>query len=101
MTDPGTDSIDTYLKFVPTLEGWAMQVGVVGWVSPHEPSLEWKTFRTWRHEPNAERKDRAKVAAIKRFFRTCVQCRELCNVGHMHDSKLCQGCAERELGVTH
>ena len=81
--------------------GWVFEVAVVGWESPHEPGLTWKVFRTWKREPGGERLRAAKAAAIKRYYRTCTHCQELCQLGHMHDRTTCQGCAERLLGVVH
>ena len=97
--DGEPDAADEYLRYLPTPDGWLLQVGVVGWESAHEPKLTWKNFRSWRHQPSAESRARAKAAAVKRFFRTCVHCEELPNVGHMHDRETCQGCAERLFDV--
>jgi hypothetical protein len=93
--------VDDYLDFVPTPTGWALLVAVVTWPHPHEPTLNWKTFRQWRREPPAETKARARAAVVKRYFRLCSICGELCNVGHMHERDTCHGCAERVFGVIH
>jgi hypothetical protein len=97
--DRSGDAADEYLRYLPTPDGWVLQVGVVGWASAHEPTLIWKTLRSWRRQPSVESRARAKAAALKRFFRTCVHCGKLCNLGHMHDRETCQGCAERLFDV--
>ena len=81
---------------------WAL-VAIVKWEGPHTPSLDWTTFRRWKREPTEERLQKAQAAALARprFFRTCSICHELNNAGHMHDDHICQGCAERHLGVVH
>ena len=43
---------------------------------------------------------RARAAGIARR-QTCRYCRETFNPGWMHDADVCQGCAERHLGVVH
>jgi hypothetical protein len=44
--------------------------------------------------------DRAR-ARRKAMLRHCRFCREGFTPGHMHEPDVCQGCAERRLGVTH
>jgi hypothetical protein len=95
------DSIDEYFRCLHTDGRWAFEVALVAWESPHEPSLEWNTFRTWKKEPSAERLLAARTAATKRYFRTCIHCQELCNLGHMHDRSICQCCASCLLGIVH
>lgn len=95
------DSIDEYFRCLHTDGRWVFEVALVAWESPHEPRLEWNTFRTWKKEPSAERLLAARTAATKRYFRTCTHCQELCHLGHMHDRSICQGCAESFLGIVH
>ncbi len=77
------------------------EVATVEWPQPHEPVLRWKAFRSWKRPPTVERMGRAQRAALAatRFFRTCRTCGEHQNAGHMFGADLCQGCAERTLGV--
>ena len=98
-SDIEEDTIDDYFRCLHTDGRWVFEVAQVAWESPHEPNLDWKTFRTWKREPSAERFLAARTAAIKRYFRTCTHCQKLCNLGHMHDRSICQGCAERFLDV--
>lgn len=97
------DELDGFFQCVENAGRWEFQVGTVQWDGPHTPHIEWKTYRSWRTQPNAARLARARASAIKeaRFFRTCKSCDRIRNVGHMHDPQICQGCAERYLGVIH
>lgn len=95
------DALDDSFRCFRVDGRWVFEVGVVVWLSSHEPSLEWKLVRSWKNKPTPERLVKARVAAINRFFRKCTRCRELCHIGHMHDHAICQGCAEVFLGVVH
>ena len=79
---------------------WIFEVRVVQWEG-HTPWSEWRVFRSWKKEPREESVESAKKAALRefRFFRVCKLCDKLQNSGHMHDRDVCQGCAERVLGV--
>ena len=92
-----------YFRCVETEGTWTFDVGLVRWLSPYEPSMHWQPFRRWKTPPGKARLQRARTAAMRdrRFYRTCEHCHEVCNAGHMHDRKTCQGCAERYLGVVH
>jgi hypothetical protein len=85
----------------------------VGWCDvewPH-PSSPRTVLRDVRHVIPDE--DSAKVAAtlhdavaMARALRgaavcVCDVCGAECVPGHMHDRRVCQGCAERHLGVVH
>lgn len=93
-------SIDEYFRCAPAADGWAFQLGLVQWEG-HQPHIEWKDFRKWQKEPTERRKLQAKAAAVKRWIRTCTHCGELNNPGHMHDRRLCQGCATGVLGIVY
>ncbi len=96
------DELDRFFQCVENAKGWAFQVGVVDWGGrPHTPRLVWKTHQTWSALPDAAQLAEAKAAALSdaRFFLTCQRCGEVNIEGHMHDQEICQGCAERHLGV--
>lgn len=97
------DEIADFFRCVENAEGWTYQVAVVRWPHPHEPVLEWITYRSWKTQPDADRLQKARASALTRprFFLTCNMCHRLNNVGHMHDHHTCQSCAERHLGVVH
>jgi len=92
---------DHYFRCLHSNGRWVLEVGLVVWGSPHQPSLRWKPFRSWKKEPSAERLLAACTAATKRYFRTCTRCGTLCNLGHMHDRSTCQSCAVRFLRVVY
>jgi hypothetical protein len=99
--DTPINPLDDFFRYQQTDARWVFEAGLVVWHSPHEPSLEWKRFRTWKTEPTPARLAKARIAASKRYFRTCTLCKTLCNRGHMHDRTTCQGCAEKFLGVVY
>ena len=101
-----SNELDDFFRCVPNenLGGWAFEVGIVTWHGgPHTPQLEWKPFRLWKTLPNERRLQKAQAAALAQtcFFRTCVECHEVHNAGHMFGRDICQGCAERNHGVVH
>lgn len=80
-----------------------LQVGVVTWLGPAHPTLEWKTFRRWARPPTAEavRAAEDKALSNRRYFEECSACGRFHNVGHMYDAVLCQSCASDRLGVVY
>ena len=80
-----------------------LQVAVIRWPEPHEPTLEWTTFRRWKKPPTSQRLADAQQKALMahRYFRVCQRCGERKNVGHMHDGTVCQSCAAMSLGIVY
>ena len=80
-----------------------LQIAIVTWPSPSEPRLGWRKFRSWSGQPQPADIAAAQAEALRdhRYFLRCERCRERCNVGHMHDDKVCQGCAEQFLHVAY
>lgn len=78
-------------------------VGRVKWSGPHRPELYYTPFRQWEQPPTDTMLAQARQDALKdeRFFRVCHRCNRTKSVGHMHDSNICQSCAERHLGVVY
>lgn len=97
------DLIADFIRSVSVDGETYLQVGVVRWSGPHEPEMAWTTVRRWKRPPTPERLDAAHRKALlsRRYFRVCQMCGERSNVGHMHDGKTCQSCAERHLGVVY
>lgn len=99
-----SDYLDGFFRCHKQWAHWTFEVATVEWDgTPHTPRLSWTTFRRWIAEPNPQEILEARTAALAtpRFFRTCTRCGELTNTGHMHDQRVCQGCAEKFLGVIH
>ena len=97
------DQLADFFRCEETADGWDLQIATVAWPHPHEPELEWSTFRQWKTQPNKGDLTEARHAATSdtRYFSACTRCHELTNAGHMHDAQTCQSCAERHLGVVH
>lgn len=74
-----------------------LQIGVVTWSSPADPTICWKGFRRWRKPPSAKQIREAQDQGLRdhRFFGWCRVCEKLQNAGHMHEGDVCQGCASR------
>lgn len=98
-----SDKLKSYFQCVLVAERWEFQVGVVTWNGPHTPTIRWIAFRSWKRKPTAAQLSRAELAARAqtRFFRTCELCHEFMNAGHMHGDQICQGCAQRHLGIVY
>jgi len=95
--------LDSFTRIEARDDRYRFEVGIVTWSHPHEPDADWKCFRRWKTAPSPERIATAEKAALgsRRFFRRCVTCGELNNIGHMHSADVCQGCAESHLGVVY
>lgn len=101
MNQTDVQLIENYMRVVESLDGYALEVGIVGWEGPHRPYMVWKVFRKWRHPPSAQRLAVAQQKALQepRFFKKCQSCYIRNNVGHILDSCICHSCAERDLGM--
>jgi hypothetical protein len=89
----------------------ATEAGVfVGWLDVAWPRLSTpeSQLRDVVHLPPGRLDELKLTAALDRArerreaaLRTCRYCGERCVPGHMHSEDVCQGCAERHLGVAH
>jgi hypothetical protein len=81
----------------------ALEVGIVEWHGPHTPKRRWEVAHRFTSAPSPDELRSAQRAALEnpRFFGVCNMCGKRCNIGHMHSETVCQGCAERHLGVVH
>jgi hypothetical protein len=77
-----------------------LEVETISW-DGHIPSGNWVRFEPL--PPNAGQIEinaaMERALADGQFFNRCETCKELNPLGWMHDSAICQGCAERDLGV--
>jgi hypothetical protein len=80
-----------------------LEVALVKWRGPDEPSLRWQRFHTWAGIPTTTEVEAAQRQALDdpSLFQHCDRCGERCNRGHMHNDHICQSCAERFLGVVY
>jgi hypothetical protein len=83
--------------------GNRLEVGTISWDGPHTPTNKWVDFGPIPKTAGAVEINAlmGKTLVCKRFFRRCETCKMLKPLGWMHDTKICQGCAERDLGVVH
>ena len=100
---PDVELIDAFMRTRETREGTVLEVAVVEWHGPHEPGLRWEEYQSWVGTPTNDEVKAAQLRALAdpEFFMQCNRCGERRNIGHMHDNIICQGCAERYLGVVH
>jgi type I restriction enzyme M protein len=100
---PDAELIDAFMRTRETGEGTVLEVAVVEWHGPHEQGLCWEEYQSWVGKPTDTEVKAAQERALAdpELFKQCNRCGELCNVGNMHDDTICQGCAERYLGVVH
>jgi hypothetical protein len=78
-----------------------VSVATVHWDGPGTPILRWTEYDTEFAPGAGDDHIHQTVLQDRRFFRRCSRCGELNNVGHMHSARICQGCAERHLGVVY
>lgn len=97
------DELGDYFRCVQDDRGWAFEVAVIGWEGPHTPIIEWRLLQRWATMPTDEQVAKARAAAMSdpRLFGRCTLCERHHCAGHMHSDSVCQGCAERNLGVVH
>ena len=98
-----TQYIRDLFRLEKEMNSWTLSVGSIGWRGPHEPYVTYHTVSTWQSMPSNEDVEvcLAKTAQDTRFFKICTKCNTLNANGHMHSDTMCQGCAERYLGVVH
>ena len=81
-----------------------LEVALITWdAGPHTPATAFvEVFRFPSDAPSAlVARARRALLRRKRFFKVCTVCLERNPVGWMSDARICQGCAERTLGVVH
>lgn len=97
------DELADYVRCVENADGWKFEVATIGWENPYTPRLTWHVVRSWQTRPIDEdvAKARDEVFNDPEYFGHCEKCNRHCCAGHMHNATICQGCAERYLGVVH
>ena len=78
-----------------------LQVLKIGWENPWTPVGQWVTAKTLETSVDIAELDKEVSDLIRnsKYFGFCSMCQEFNNSGHMHDESVCQGCAERHLGI--
>lgn len=74
-------------------------VKTVIWEGPHQPLSKWDKIKEIRISDiegfHSIEKEINLVKTDKKYFLTCSMCKKTIICGHMHDEKICQGCAEK------
>ena len=105
MDQPDDDDawLREHVRIHEDASGVSLQACIIEWPGSHTPVARWEVVRHWSAAPAAEEIAAATNALLddKRYFRTCATCQRRLPRGHMHDAKICHGCAEKFLGVVH
>lgn len=82
--------------------GQRLEVSVISW-NGHSPTSAWVDFGPIPKDAGPVETSQAveRILVSERFFRRCQTCKTLNPVGLMHDANICQGCAERDLGIVY
>ena len=95
--------IEKFIRVEPRGDRIQVLVCEVSWDSPYEPVFTWTPAKKLPSGSPPE-----EVAAVvqglvknRRYFQVCTACSVRVPKGWMHDGKLCQGCAQRVLGVVY
>lgn len=94
------EAIGAFVGEVGIFVGWVD----VTWPGPGHPELELQAVRhlTPQEATFALANELSRLrAAYAAASRECRYCGRLFSPGHMHEHDVCQGCAERQLGVVH
>ena len=83
-------------------DGSHLQVKTISW-NGHVPTDAWIDYDPISEDASPTNVDAAmnKALADTRYFSRCQKCQTLKPDGWMHDSKICQGCAQQHLGVAY
>jgi hypothetical protein len=97
------EDLDQGFRLTAASDGFTLEVAVVTWPTPSCPDLEWHRARAWSAMPSQQELEAAKETVLedRRYFRVCGRCRQRELVGHMHDARICQACAEKYIGVVY
>lgn len=98
-----TELFNDYTRSRTLEDKVVVDVQVIRWLSSYEPQGVWvPVFELSCGAGTAAITEaRNKLLAMPRYFQTCDCCQQLMAVGHMHDDGVCQGCAEKHLGVAY
>ena len=81
-----------------------LEVRLIRWTAgPHTPDTSWAEVERLAGGATAAEigRRRRRLLQRRRLFRICSTCSERKPAGWMHDQHVCQGCAERTLGIIH
>lgn len=96
-----SELVKKFIRIKKTNQQIQILVCMISWSGPHSPVSQWECAA----ELPATATDSDIENAIKQtledqsYFKICVECNESNIVGHMHDGRICQGCAQKNHGV--
>jgi hypothetical protein len=95
--------INDYMRVARSDNTIEIQVEMIEWPHPHTPTSSWHTIDKLDKFTSQEVIDEIveKTLSDKRYFKVCNECNERNPVGHMHDNKICQSCAENNHGIVY
>jgi|AP86_3_1055499.scaffolds.fasta_scaffold63399_2 hypothetical protein len=101
MTDE--EVIQEFIKVYKDVDQVRFYVRMIDWEGPHTPTTTIVNVSTFDGEMDeaAVRAEVLRISRNRKYFRRCKECSELKPVGWMHDSKICQSCAERNHDVVY
>ncbi len=78
-----------------------VEVAVVTWPHPHEPSMSWVVAATLPLSSTSMHVEatRNRVVKNRKFFALCHECGKRNLKGHMFSAKVCMSCAEQNHGI--
>ena len=95
MTD--AEILREFVRVIPHAEGVAVEAARIRWEG-HTPHTPWELVSV-SIDANAADAVVEHLSTDCRFFQRCKTCGELNPTGWMFRPTLCQGCAERTLGI--
>lgn len=86
-----------FLRTLRTPDYLLIEVLTITWEGAHTPISTWKpgVTRPATTPENKVQQAQQRLLNTRRWFKVCQECGERQPNGWMHDSKMCQGCAEK------
>jgi len=99
MTDQ--EIIDEFIEVIEEDAMTRFTVKIIEWPHPAEPVSRPSVVSEvkGRLSPEQIDKEKLRISRMRRYFRRCVECKQLNPVGWMLDTKICQSCASKNHGV--
>lgn len=95
--------IEEFIKVYKDRDQVRFYVRRIDWDGPHTPITTTVNVSSFDGEMDDEaiRAEVMRISKDSKHFRRCKECGERNPFGWMHDSKICQSCAERNHGVVY
>lgn len=75
----------------------------ISWPHPHKPKEIWEEVESLEAGADSQVIEESinRLLKNKQYFLSCLKCKKVLPLGHMHDDNHCHVCAEKFLGVVH